>query len=63
MNKKVCKNYITCKASRLLQHAHTPLHCIYLGAVSIEAHGFYGIAAGGLLVTVLYNVFTGEEND
>jgi len=42
--------------SKVRDYAHRgeyPLHCVYLGTVAIEAHGFYGMAAGALLVAVM----------
>lgn len=41
---------------KVREYAHRgeyPLHCVYLGAVAVEAHGFYGAAAGLLLTAVL----------
>lgn len=38
---------------RLAHTGHFLAHCIYLLAVSIQAHGAYGIAAGVLLIFVV----------
>jgi hypothetical protein len=48
-----------CKHS-LYHQAHNTVHCTYLGAVFKEAHGFYGYAAGVLLVIVILGFFIGE---
>lgn len=36
---------------------HNLAHCTYLGAVFVEAHGFYGKAAGALLLLVVVSIF------
>ena len=36
-------------------------HMTYLGAVSYEAHGLYGQAAGVLLVVTIIGVFTKDH--
>jgi len=37
-----------------------PLHIAYFGMVSFEAHHFYGIAAGGLLLVTLVQLLIKE---
>lgn len=44
----------------LYHQAHNTVHCTYLGAVFKEAHGFYGYAAGVLLVIIILGFFIGE---
>lgn len=39
---------------------HDLMHCVYLSAVSIEAHGWYGKAALGLLAFTIIAALLGE---
>lgn len=51
------------KKSPLVEHAlgrsFKGAHLVYFGAVAVEAHGFYGIAAGVLLVLFTFNIILG----
>lgn len=46
--------------AHLLRKAHWLCHGIYLGAVTIEAHGWYGRAAGALLIVVVIGAVLGD---
>lgn len=45
----------------LREKAEHFFHCVYLAAVSYEAHGMYQIAAGVLLVVTVSGVFIVRE--
>lgn len=45
------------KLAHITSAAHEPLHLLYLGAVTIEGHGLYAWAAGGLGAAVLLHIF------
>jgi len=44
----------------MVHRGHEMFHLIYLGAVSIEAHGWYGKAAIGLFLFTVLAHFLGE---
>ena len=48
--------------AHVLKKAHWLCHGIYLGAVTIEAHGWYGKAAGALLIVVVIGALLGEAD-
>lgn len=63
--KKFCvktwaKYHMSHKCHKALHSGHHLFHCLYLGAVGIEAHGFYGKAAMVLLVFTLIQIFSGD---
>lgn len=45
---------------KAMHGGHTFFHCLYLAAVSIEAHGFYGKAAIALLAVIVIGIVTGD---
>lgn len=47
----------------LYEKAHFGAHCSYLGAVSWEAHGLYGIMAFILLVVMVYGAVFGSVHE
>lgn len=47
--------------AELREKAEHFFHCVYLAAVSYEAHGMYQIAAGVLLVVTVSGVFIVRE--
>lgn len=44
---------------KVVNRVHHTVHCTYLGAVAVEAHGMYAYAAGGLLLVVLVSLMSG----
>lgn len=48
-------------ASKTVNKLHWVLHASYLGAATLEGHGFYSLAAGGLLVVVVLGAVLGNH--
>lgn len=48
------------RAIWIVHHAHTPLHCLYLGLVAVETSYFYAWAAAGLLGVTLAAAISGD---
>lgn len=46
----------------LVHKAEHAMHCVYLGCVTVFAHGPYAYAAGGLLAIVVVAIITGDES-
>lgn len=46
--------------AHLIHSGEQFMHAFYLGAVSVEAHGFYAYGAMGLLVFVILAIVTKE---
>lgn len=49
------------KLSHALHEGHTVAHMLYFAFVAIEAHGYYGIAAGVVLGITLLGEVIGES--
>lgn len=45
---------------RAIHAAHDYMHLAYFAAVSVEAHGFYGMAAGALFAFGMLSAMLGE---
>jgi hypothetical protein len=44
-------------STSILHHVFHGMHGVYFGAVFLEAHGFYAITGGAMLVLLVLNYF------